>query len=257
MIVFLSCSTGVAFLLVITFGVAIKAGKHAVIDVAWGLGFTLIALTAFLQSADGDLPRRVLLALLTCLWGVRLALHLGRRVAAGGEDPRYMALLAKAPGNRDAYAFRIIYLTQGLIMLFVSLPIQVGMTTTGPVGWLGWAGVTLWLVGFVFETVGDRQLARFRADPANKGRVLDTGLWRYTRHPNYFGDAAVWWGLFLIAAERWPGVLTILSPVVMTYFLLAKTGKPMLERQLSSTRPGYADYIRRTSGFVPLPPKRR
>ncbi|MFI6393283.1 DUF1295 domain-containing protein [Nonomuraea sp. NPDC050547] len=254
--VFLSCAATVAFLMVITFGVAIKVGKHAVIDAAWGLGFAVIALAAFLQGG-GDPLRGSLLLALTCLWGLRLALHLGRRVAGGGEDPRYETLLAKAPGSRDAYAFRTIYLTQGLIMLFVSLPVQVGMTTTGPVGRLGWAGVALWLVGFVFETVGDRQLARFRADPANKERVLDTGLWRYTRHPNYFGDAAIWWGLFLIAAERRPGVLTLLSPLVMTYFLLAKTGKPLLERRLSATRPGYADYVRRTSGFIPLPPKRR
>ncbi|MFE0150214.1 DUF1295 domain-containing protein [Nonomuraea sp. NPDC059007] len=255
MSVFLSCSALVALLMVITFEVAIKAGKHAVIDVAWGLGFAVIALAAFVQGG-GDPLRRVLLLVLTCLWGLRLALHLGRRVAGSGEDPRYEALLAKAPGSRNAYAFRMIYVTQGLIMLFVSLPVQVGMTTTGPVGWLGWAGVALWLVGFVFETVGDWQLARFRADPTSKQRVLDTGLWRYTRHPNYFGDAVIWWGLFLIAAERWPGVLTLLSPLVMTYFLLAKTGKPLLERRLSATRPGYADYVRRTSGFIPLPPKR-
>ncbi|MEV4888137.1 DUF1295 domain-containing protein [Nonomuraea sp. NPDC055795] len=255
MSVFLSCVALVALLLIITFEVAIKAGKHAVIDVAWGLGFAVIALAAFVQGG-GDPLRRVLLLVLTCLWGLRLALHLGRRVAGSGEDPRYEALLAKATGSRNAYAFRTIYVTQGLIMLFVSLPVQVGMTTTGPVGWLGWAGVALWLVGFVFESVGDWQLARFRADPTSKQRVLDTGLWRYTRHPNYFGDAAIWWGLFLVAAERWPGVLTLFSPLVMTYFLLAKTGKPLLERRLSATRPGYADYVRRTSGFFPLPPKR-
>ncbi len=114
----------------------------------------------------------------------------------------------------------------------------------------------LWAVGFVFETVGDLQLTRFRNDPASRGQVLDTGLWRYTRHPNYFGDACVWWGLSLVAFSAWPGVLTILSPLVMTWFLAKGTGKPLLEKDMASRRPGYADYVRRTSGFVPLPPKK-
>ncbi|MEV0389324.1 DUF1295 domain-containing protein [Nonomuraea sp. NPDC050643] len=255
MTVFLWCAATVAGLMAATLAVAVKAGKHAVIDVTWGVGFAAIALVAFLLTG-GDPLRRSLLLTLTCLWGLRLATHLARRVGRGGEDPRYEALLSRAKGGRTAYAIRMIYLTQGLTMLFVSLPVQVGMSTTGPVGWLGWTGVAIWGVGFVFETVGDRQLARFRAVPSNEGRVLDTGLWRYTRHPNYFGDAAVWWGLFLIAAEHWPGLLTLLSPVAMTYLLLAKTGKPLLEERLSGTKPGYTDYVRRTSAFIPLPPKR-
>src|SRR6185312_10702217 len=118
-------------------------------------------------------------------------------------------------------------------------------------------GVALWLLGFTFEAVGDRQLDRFRADPANRGRVLETGLWRYSRHPNYFGDACVWWGLYALAALAWPGPLTVLSPLLMTWLLTAKTGKPLLERHLTGRRPGYADYVARTSGFVPWPPRRR
>ncbi|MEJ7721658.1 MAG: DUF1295 domain-containing protein [Ilumatobacteraceae bacterium] len=114
----------------------------------------------------------------------------------------------------------------------------------------------IWAIGLTFETVGDLQLTRFRADPANKGQVMDHGLWRYTRHPNYFGDACVWWGIFLVAAEHWPGVLTILSPAVMTYLLVAKTGKALLERSMQESKPGYAEYVDRTSGFVPLPPRR-
>ncbi|MPY86023.1 MAG: DUF1295 domain-containing protein, partial [Actinophytocola sp.] len=117
-------------------------------------------------------------------------------------------------------------------------------------------GIAAWLVGFAFETIADAQLARFTADPATKGRVLDRGLWRYSRHPNYFGDACLWWGLFLIAAQHWIGLLTVLSPVLMTVLLARGTGKPLLEKHLTSSRPGYRDYIERTSGFVPLPPKR-
>jgi steroid 5-alpha reductase family enzyme len=120
-----------------------------------------------------------------------------------------------------------------------------------------WAGVAVWAVGLFFEAVGDAQLAAFRRDERNRGTVLDRGLWRFTRHPNYFGDACVWFGLWLASAQQWPGLATVLSPVAMTWFLVAKTGKPLLESQLARTRPGYADYVRRTSGFVPWPPRSR
>lgn len=244
----------VVALLALTLAVALRVGRHSVIDVAWGLGFTLVALVSYLLS-DGDPLRRLLALALTALWGIRLAVHIGRRNVGEGEDPRYEQMLARAPGSRTRYALRMVYLTQGAILLFVSLPVQVAMSGTEPPGWIAWAGVAVWLVGFAFEAVGDQQLARFRADPGNRGKVLETGLWRYTRHPNYFGDACVWWGLFLIAADQWPGVLTVLSPLLMTYFLAGKTGKPLMESRLSSSRPGYADYVRRTSGFIPLPPR--
>jgi steroid 5-alpha reductase family enzyme len=165
-------------------------------------------------------------------------------------------LLADAPGSRDAYALRKIYLTQGPVLWFVSLPVQVAQLEKGPLGFMAWAGAAVWLAGFVFETVGDFQLSRFRADPANRGRVMDRGLWRYTRHPNYFGDACVWWGLFLIACDHRIGALTVLSPALMTFLLVRGTGKPLLEEGMKSTRPGYEEYAARTSGFVPLPPRR-
>ena len=127
----------------------------------------------------------------------------------------------------------------------------------GP-GPLLWIGVVVWAVGLTFETVGDWQLHRFRSDPSNKGQVLDTGLWRYTRHPNYFGDATAWWGIYLVATDTGlPGWLTILSPLLMTWFLAKGTGKPLLEKDMAERRPGYVDYVQRTSGFVPLPPKKR
>ncbi len=240
-----------------TFLVALQVGRHAVVDVAWGGGFVAVALTSYALSAgDGDPGRRLLVTGLTTVWGLRLATHIWLRSRGHGEDPRYEALLAKAKGSPKLFAFTRIYLTQGLMMWFISLPVQVAAFETSPLGILAWAGVALWVVGFVFETVGDRQLQQFRDDPSNKGEVLDTGLWRYTRHPNYFGDACVWWGLSLIAFSAWPGVLTILSPMVMTWLLANGTGKPLLEKGMSSRRPGYDDYVRRTSGFIPLPPKR-
>ncbi len=240
----------------ITFVVALRVGRHAVVDVTWGLGFATIAVASFLlASGEGDRLRGALVLVLTVAWGVRLAVHIGLRSRGHGEDPRYEELMAKAPGHPNLHAFQRIYLTQGLVMWFVSLPVQVAAFEPSAVNLVTWLGVLVWVLGFVFETVGDYQLTRFRNDPSSKGRVLDTGLWRYTRHPNYFGDACVWWGLSLVAFSAWPGVLTILSPLVMTWLLAKGTGKPLLEKDMASRRPGYAEYVRRTSGFVPLPPK--
>jgi steroid 5-alpha reductase family enzyme len=251
--------TGLAVVLVlgVTFAVAVRLGRHAVVDVAWGLGFAAVAGTSYLLSAgDGDPLRRLLLLALTTLWGVRLAMHIGLRSRGHGEDPRYEELLATAPGSRRLFALRRIYLTQGVVLWFVSLPVQVAAFQTSRPGLIAWSGVVVWLIGFGFEAVGDYQLTRFRNDPSSRGKVLDTGLWRYTRHPNYFGDACVWWGLWLVAVDAWPGILTVLSPVLMTWLLAKGTGKPLLEKDIGARRPGYADYVRRTSGFLPLPPAR-
>lgn len=246
----------VVVVLGVTFAVALRVGKQAVVDVTWGLGFVAIAVTAFLTSTGhGDGLRRWLALVLTTLWGLRLAAHIWSRSRGKGEDPRYEAMLARADGNPNAYALVHIYLPQGLIMWFVSLPVQVAMFVEGGLGWVVAAGVVVWAIGLFFESVGDLQLTRFRGDAANRGKVLDTGLWRYTRHPNYFGDACVWTGLFLVAASAWPGVLTILSPAVMVWNLYAGTGKKLLEKDIGDRRPAYADYVRRTSGFFPWPPK--
>ncbi|MDV8149387.1 DUF1295 domain-containing protein [Arthrobacter sp. B10-11] len=246
----------VAGVLAVTFAVAVAQKRHSVMDVAWGPGFVAVAAVSWLLSAGtGDDGRRLLLVLLTGLWGLRLGTHIGWRARGGHEDPRYEAMLSDAPGSRNVYALRRVYLPQGVVMFFVSLTVQVGMFATGSLGWLALLGVVLWVVGFVFETVGDWQLAQFKKDPANKGTVLNTGLWRYTRHPNYFGDAAVWTGLFLIAADSWPGVLTILSPALMVWALAGKTGKPLTEKAMSA-RPGYKEYVESTSGFIPWPHRR-
>jgi steroid 5-alpha reductase family enzyme len=246
----------VAGVLAVTFAVAVAQRRHSVMDVAWGPGFVAVALASWLLSAGtGDDGRRLLLLLLTGVWGLRLGTHIGWRARGGHEDPRYEAMLGDAPGSRDVYALRRVYLPQGLVMFFVSLTVQVGMFATGAVGWVALLGVLLWVIGFVFETVGDWQLAQFKKNPSNKGTVLKTGLWRYTRHPNYFGDAAVWTGLFLVAADSWPGILTILSLALMVWALAGKTGKPLTEKAMSA-RPGYKEYVESTSGFIPWPPRR-
>lgn len=250
--------TALAVLMVlgVTLAVAVAQGRHSVMDVAWGPGFVAVAAVSFgLSAGAGHDARRLLLLVLTGIWGIRLGTHIGRRARGGHEDPRYAAMLDGAPGSRNVYALRRVYLPQGVVMFVVSLTVQVGMFSTGPVGALAAAGVLCWLIGFFFEAVGDWQLARFKADPSRRGSVLDTGLWRYTRHPNYFGDAAVWAGLFLIAADSWPGLLTVLSPALMIWTLAGKTGKPLTEKAMSG-RPGYREYVESTSGFIPWPPRR-
>ncbi len=248
--------TGLAVVVVLaaTFVVARIVGRHSVIDTAWGLLFVAVAVAAFAGST-GDSLRRWLLIVLPAVWGLRLASHIGRRTIGAPEDPRYEKLLAKAPGNRDLYALRIIYLLQGILAFLISAPIQVGAFETGPVHVIGWVGVAVWTLGVAFEAIGDHQLQRFRRDPSHRGQIMDEGLWRYTRHPNYFGDACVWWGIFLVAAERWPGVLTILAPVLMTLLLTKGSGVRILEQHMRG-RAGWDEYVARTSAFLPWPPRR-
>jgi steroid 5-alpha reductase family enzyme len=243
--------------LLIAFAIGVRTGHHRVVDVFWGIGFAVVAVVSLVLSAGhGDDTRRWLAAGLTVLWGLRLAVHIGRRGRGQPEDPRYEQLLSRARGDRTLYALRMVYLLQAVSLWFISWPVQVAAYEPDAAGVVTWLGVAVFALGLFFEAVGDAQLQRFRADPANRGRVLDHGLWRFTRHPNYFGDTCVWWGLWLVAAASWVWLVAIVSPLTMTYLLTRRTGKPLLEAHLSDTRPGYAEYVTRTSGFVPLPPKR-
>lgn len=230
-------------------------GRFNVIDVAWGLGFVVVSWVAYAMSSGyGDGIRRLVVALLVTIGAGRLAIYIAWRSRGKGEDPRYADMLE---GHADPARRALgIYLTQAVAIWFVSLTVVVAMFETSEPGALLVVGAVVWAVGFLFESLGDFQLARFRADPASKGQVMDRGLWRYTRHPNYFGDATMWWGIWLIAAQQWQGALTVLSPVLMTWTLTRKTGKPLLEQGMAARRPGYRDYVERTSGFFPLPPRR-
>lgn len=250
-------AVAVALAMVATFAVAKAAGRHSVIDVTWGLGFALVAVVTWVLSAgDGDPAQRAIVAAMTVVWAVRLASHIEKRGRGKGEDPRYTQLMERAPAGRETFHIVTrVYLTQAVVLWFVSLPVQVAQYEAGGLGVLTAVGLVVWAVGLTFEAVGDRQLAAFAADPGTKGQVMDRGLWRYTRHPNYFGDACVWWGVWLVAAQELPGALTVLSPLAMSFFLVFGTGKALLEKGMADRRPGYTDYVRRTSGFFPLPPR--
>jgi len=235
--------------------VAVRIGRFNVVDVTWGLSFVAVAVTSLLWSTDGSAARRVVVTVLTTLWGLRLAAYIGWRSRGHGEDPRYEAMLSRARGSRAGWALRNVFVLQAVIAWCVSLPVQASVHERSGVDAFLVTGTIVWAIGLFFEAVGDAQMAAFKRDPANRGTVMDRGLWRYTRHPNYFGDACVWTGLWLVACSHWVGALTFPAPLVMGWFLSMKTGKPLLEKAMSS-RPGYADYIRRTSGFFPLPPRR-
>ena len=234
--------------------VARRVGRVSVVDVTWGVGFILMALVA-LVVGDGDLWRRWLMLALVTLWGGRLAWHiLKRQLAHPDEDPRYAAMLGD---GGFALAVRKVFVIQGVAIWLISAPVQVaGFSSVASVP-LVWVGVALWVLGMVFETVGDAQLAAYKADP-ERPPVMDRGLWGWTRHPNYFGDACVWWGLWVTGAlaSGWlPGLLTVVAPLAMTYFLVFATGARLLERTMMK-RPGYPEYAARTSMFFPRPPKR-
>ncbi len=246
-----SSLAAVVVLMAVTALVSRRVGRVAVVDVVWGLGFVLVAVVS---AVLGDEPVRWVLLVMVAVWGLRLAWHIGKRQLGNPhEDPRYAAMLK---GQGFGTAVRRVFVVQGLAMWAVSLPVQVGAIEGTRWPWLVWVGVALWAVGMVFETVGDAQLSAYKEDP-NRPKVMDRGLWAWTRHPNYFGDASVWWGIWLAGglAGGWLPALTIVAPAVMTYFLVFASGARLLERSMMQ-RPGYPEYAARTSMFFPLPPKR-
>jgi len=226
----------------------------SIVDSMWSLMFLLAALTYTAGQASPG-PRAWLVITLVGLWSIRLAAYISWRNRGHGEDFRYQKIRAN---NQPGFAFKSLYIVFGLqatLAWVVSLPLLAAINSTAPLGWLDAIGAALWLVGMVFEAGGDWQLVRFKGNPANQGKVLDTGLWRYTRHPNYFGECLIWWGLFLIAFSVPGGVWTVISPIIITLVLLKMTGVPLTERTTMERRPGYKDYMRRTNTFIPWYPK--
>jgi steroid 5-alpha reductase family enzyme len=236
--------------------VSLRVGDVSFIDAFWAMGFVLIAWTTWTVVPAPGMRSLVMCGLVT-IWGLRLATHLFVRWLGHGRDQRYVALIAGAQWPVPLYTLVYVFLLQGALMCVVSLPLQLGQL--GGVGErlapLGWLGACVAVIGILFESIGDWQLTRFRADAAGRGRVMDRGLWRYTRHPNYFGDACFWWGLYLIACTAPGGWLSLPGPVLMTLLLVKWSGAGLLEKNLRSNRPGYEEYIRRTSAFIPWPPR--
>jgi steroid 5-alpha reductase family enzyme len=244
-----------SFLLLWILSVVMK--DVSIVDPAWGPAYVLVALVGLL-AGDGDAARRVVLFAIVAIWGLRLGVHLGRRKLGeiGEEDKRYAAMREKrGDGGFALYSLGIVFGLQAFLVLVVALPVQVGAASGDGLDWLVVPGVLLWAIGFFFEAVGDYQLDQFKQDPDNKGKVMDQGLWRYTRHPNYFGDTCVWWGIWLVALTAGGAWWTFVGPVVMTLFLTKFSGAGLMEKTIGSRREGYDEYVKRTSGFIPLPPK--
>jgi steroid 5-alpha reductase family enzyme len=235
--------------------ISIPLGDVSYIDSFWAAGFVIVAASTYVMTG-GDTDRRQLILLITAVWGVRLATYLFLRWRREGPDGRYVALLKKAPGNVHLTSLKKVFLLQGPMLWIVSLPVQLGQYQAEPLelGLLAILGAVLAAIGLFFEAVGDHQMAAFKSEPANQGQVMDRGLWRYTRHPNYFGDACVWWGLFLIAAETSAGIWSFFGPALLTWTLVKFSGAALLERRLKRSRPGYVEYLERTSSFFPWPP---
>lgn len=229
------------------------------VDAWWALGLALMAVTTFFQ-ANGSPERMTLILALTCAWGLRLGLYILWRWRAHGPDRRYVKMLGRAEEKGESFgraSWRLVFMTQAPILWVVSLPVQLGQMSSTPVevGLLGWICAGLVVFGIAFESLADYQLVKFKADPANAGKVFDKGLWRYTRHPNYFGDLCTWFGLFGIAAETSLGLFGIVGPLLLLLLFVKYSGGPSYEKRLTYHRPGYADYIARTSSLIPWPPR--
>lgn len=235
---------------------SLRLRDASIVDSWWGPAFVLVAALGAGFGA-GALERRLLVFALVALWGIRLGLHIHRRNAGKGEDYRYRAMRERHGERFGRQSLWRVFLLQASLALVIAAPLVRAATAAEPVrlGPFDVAGALLFAVGFLFEAVGDRQLARFKADPAQRGQVMDRGLWRYTRHPNYFGDATLWWGLWLIQAPTAGGLWTAIGPALMSFLLVRVSGAALLEKGLTKSKPAYADYVRRTSAFVPWFPR--
>ncbi|MFP3896490.1 MAG: DUF1295 domain-containing protein [Anaerolineales bacterium] len=230
----------------------------SIVDIFWGPGFVMACWIYFSLTPNGFLPRKRLISTLVTIWGLRLGLYILYRNWGKGEDFRYRKWRREAGSDWWWRSFLKVFLTQGVLMLLISAPLLAAQISPTPARLtvLDIIAIPLWIIGFFFETVGDLQMAAFKANPANESKVLDYGVWRYTRHPNYFGDATQWWAYYLIAAATGGGLWTIFSPIIMTGLLLKVSGVALLEKTLKETKPKYKDYVESTSAFVPWFPKK-
>jgi steroid 5-alpha reductase family enzyme len=234
---------------------ALKLRRNDVADIAWGAGFVLLTLAG--QFAAGDVSARgLLVSALVILWGLRLSFHIARRNRGKSEDPRYRKWREEWGAFATVRAFLQVFLLQGYLTIIVLLPVTYVLAHPGsPLTALDAVGVAVWLTGFCFEALGDWQLAIFKKDANNRNRIMTSGLWKYTRHPNYFGEITLWWGFWMIASAVPGGWKTVVGPLVISYLILCVSGIPLLEKRYEGNAE-FNEYRRRTSAFFPLPPKR-
>jgi steroid 5-alpha reductase family enzyme len=249
--ILIRCAIAIAALMTVVWLLSVVRKDASIVDIAWGAGFVVVAWTAYLFAGTSG---SIVLPILVSVWGIRLSAYLFRRNHGKPEDYRYQAMRQRWGTAFPIVSLVTVFVLQGVVMWVVSLPVQVGtalLDQTHP--WLTVAGVALWGIGLFFESVGDWQLARFKANQTNAGRVLDAGLWRFTRHPNYFGDLLVWWGLYAVAMSKSDAGWTIIGPIVMSVFLMRVSGVTLLEKKLTNTKPEYVNYVARTNAFFPGP----
>ena len=235
---------------------SLKLKNSSIVDIFWGTGFVITNWIYFSLTPEGFLARKWLIAILVTIWGLRLSLYILWRNWGKEEDYRYQKWRLEAGDTWWWFSFFKVFLVQGLLMWIISAPLLAAQISPTPAKLIALdiVAIVLWAIGFFFEAVGDLQMARFKADPANKGKVFNRGLWRYTRHPNYFGEAAQWWSYFMIAATA-GGFWTIFSPFIMTFLLLRVSGVTLLEDGLKDRRPGYQEYIETKNAFIPWVPR--
>lgn len=255
MIYFLTLAAVLFVYMSLWFVVSLVKKRNDVADVAWGLGFVLMAWTSFFLS-DQSGAKGFFAVVLVSIWGLRLSYHIYFRNKGKAEDYRYLAWRQQWGKWFYLRSYGQVYLLQGAFLFMIVLPVLlINKTGNQPVSLLDLIGVAVWFVGFYFESVGDAQLARFIKDPLNKGKLMQSGLWAYTRHPNYFGEVVQWWGLWLVALSVPNGLLGVLGPITITFLILKVSGVPMLEKKMEQN-PEFASYKQRVSVFFPLPPKK-
>lgn len=237
------------------FGIAQIKQDNSVVDVGWGIGFIIIALTTFAYIPNPSLLQ-IMITLCICIWGTRLSTHIFLRNWVKGEDPRYTAMKKNWGAWAPLYSYLQVFILQGSLMLPISYPvILINSTPNAPLTWIALIGLGMWLVGFFFEIVGDYQLTLFLQKPENKGRIMRYGIWQYTRHPNYFGELMMWWGIFLMALPLPGGIFTIISPFIMTFLLLYVSGIPLIEKSFESNKE-FQEYKKTTNALIPWFPKK-
>ena len=253
--ILLTNALGITCAICLLWVISLYRKDASIVDLFWGLGFALVSWISLLVAGSLS-PRALLICVLVSLWGIRLSSYLAWRNWGQLEDYRYAAMRERHGWRFPLVSLLTVFGLQGAIMWVVSLPIQVGITKSASSHLPTWIGVCCFAIGLLFETLGDFQLARFKADPGNRRKVMNQGLWRYTRHPNYFGDFLVWWGLYLLAAESGTWWWTIVGPLLMSFLLIRVSGVRLLENSLRNRVAGYDQYVRTTSSFFPWPPRK-